>query len=286
MLRSPYKIDELLKITEFFSMFECIRPGGYNFSGETHDFWECVYVADGKVSVTADERIYNMEKGDFIFHKPLELHKLNVDDDKFAHLFIFSFSLSGDLSSFFENKVFTLNDRQVNIITSTIEFIREKTHLFPEKTENDTNPLPLLSKTSTNLFIVANYIYTLFLSLCEGFNVAEETDNENTKIFKTAVNFMNENLHLPLTIKNIAEKCCISATGLKKIFMEYSGLGVHKYFLKLKLSRATSLISEGKNINLISETLGFSSQAYFSCAFKREMGCTPSEYKNTNIYSK
>ena len=99
----PFKIEEILKITEFYSMFECNRPGGYNFSGETHDFWECVYVIDGNVCVTADDRVYNMKTGDFIFHKPLELHKLYVDKEKFAKLFIFSFSLSGILSSFFEN---------------------------------------------------------------------------------------------------------------------------------------------------------------------------------------
>ena len=282
MLRLPYKIDEILKINEFFSLFECIRPGGYNFTGETHDFWECVYVIDGKVCVTADERVYNMEKGDFIFHKPLELHKLNVDEDKFAHLFIFSFSMSGILSKFFENKVFSLDEKQIKIILTLINFIRKKTHLFPKENGSDINPLPLLSTSNTNLFIAVNYLYTLFLSLSEGFNVAEETDNENAKIFKTAVKFMNENIHLPLTIKDIAEKCCISATGLKKIFIEYSGLGIHKYFLKLKLNRATTLISEEKNINVISEMLGFSSQAYFSYAFKREMGCTPSEYKNIN----
>lgn len=282
MTLTPFKIDEILKITEFYSMFECNRPGGYDFSGETHDFWECVYVTEGKVCVTADDRIYNLKTGDLIFHKPLELHKLYVNEEEFAKLFIFSFSLSGALSVFFENKVFALNRCQKEIISLLIDFVREKSSILPSKTAEDSNPLPILAEDNTNLFIIVNQIYQLFLSICESYNETQETDNDATKIFKIAVNYMSENTHLSLTIKDIAEKCCISSTGLKKIFMEYAGLGVHKYFLKLKLSRATSLLASGKSINNVSEILGFSSQAYFSAAFKRETGYTPSEYKAIN----
>ena len=127
--------------------------------------------------------------------------------------------------------------------------------------------------------MLRNYIYTLFLSIRDSFSVAHETDEESAKLFKNAVNYMNENLHLPLKIRDIAEKCCISSTGLKKIFMDYAGLGVHKYFLRLKVNRAITLLANGNSVSDTSESLGFSSQAYFSAAFKRETGILPSEVK-------
>ena len=274
-----YKINEIINIPEFFTVFECERQSGYSFSGETHDFWECVYVKHGKVCVSADDRVYNMETGDIIFHKPLEMHKYHVESDECAKLLIFSFSFSGRLTSFFENKVFSLNKNQKNHISSFIDFIHEKSGPAPNNPNEDFNTLSVLQSSATHMFMIRNYIYTLFLSICDSFNVAAETDDESAKIFKNAVNYMNENLHLPLKIKDIAEKCCISGTGLKKIFMDYAGLGVHKYFLKLKINKATTLLSNGKSVNDTSESLGFSSQAYFSAAFKRETGLSPSEIK-------
>ncbi len=281
MAHKAYEIEEILKITAFYSMFECVRPGDYSFKGETHDFWECVYVMDGKVCLAADDRVYHMKTGDFIFHKPLELHKYHVDKNDFAKLFIFSFSLSGDLASFFENKVLTLSQMQRDIIFSLIDFFRSKTNSSSDSPPKD-HLLPVLAESKSNMFIAVNYVYRLFLSISESFNESAETDNEKTKIFKTAVNYMSDNIHLMLTIDDIAEKCCVSSSGLKKIFMLYTGLGVHKYFLRLKLNRATALLAGGKSINAISEALGFSSQAYFSAAFKREFGYSPSKYTSIN----
>lgn len=279
MAFKAHKINEIMNITEFFTMFECSRAGGYSFSGETHDFWECVYVMEGKVCVSADDRVYNMETGDIIFHKPLEMHKYYVDKNDYAELFIFSFSFSGSHVSFFENKVFSLNKGQKELLSSLLDFIREKSSNSPRSTSEDFNTLCVLKKSDTHMLMTRNFVYGLFLSICDSFNIASETDTESAKIFKTAVNYMNENMHLSLTIKDIAEKSCISATGLKKIFMEYAGLGVHKYFLKLKINRAITLLSSGLSVNDTSEKLGFSSQAYFSAAFKRETGLLPSNIK-------
>ena len=54
-----------------YSLFETHYNGRYVFPGETHNFWECLYVQKGEVCVSADERVYNLTDGEIIFHKPL-----------------------------------------------------------------------------------------------------------------------------------------------------------------------------------------------------------------------
>jgi len=91
----PYSVNEQIKITHLYSLFKGVRGKEYSFEGETHPFWECVYVVDGSICASADDKVYNMSAGELIFHKPLELHKLSVTCNKPATIFIFSFSAEG-----------------------------------------------------------------------------------------------------------------------------------------------------------------------------------------------
>lgn len=49
--------------------------------------------------------------------------------------------------------------------------------------------------------------------------------------------YMNDNIDSSPTVKQIAEKCCVSATSLQKIFMEYAGevlfsyLSIYRFFI-------------------------------------------------------
>lgn len=259
-------------------MFQCKRAGGYAFKGETHDFWECLYVKKGRVCVSGDERVYNMNEGEIIFHKPLELHKYYVEDNDFAELFIFSFSLDGALAEFFEHKCFKLNEKQEHMMKEILEFIDSENLLYPETT-GDTKTLKNLSKSNVHMQMIANYVCNFFLSICDGFNVVTETQTEEYVIFGKAVKYMQDNINTTVTVREIAEYCCISETGLKKIFAQISGFGVHKYFLQLKINKANRMLEEGCSVTECAEKLGFSSQAYFSEAFKRERGVSPGGYK-------
>lgn len=232
---------------------------------------------DGKVRIIADERIYDMLPGEMIFHKPMELHKYHVAKDSFADLFIFSFSADGNLTDFFRNKVFELNREQKEIFDNLTDFIKSKSNAQAEN--DDENTIKFLESVKNSPVVMqtlATYLYSLMLSICNSNEVSMELDTENARIFKQAVSYMTHSLHRSVTINHIAEHCCISPTGLKKIFVKYTGLGVHKYFLKMKINRATRMLKEGHSVNEVAEQLGFSGQAYFSAAYKRETGVSPS----------
>ena len=274
-----YSVKNCIQINGFYSMFECRREPGYAFRGETHDFWECVYVKSGKICVTADDRVYNMKKGEIIFHKPMELHKYHVEGNEASDLFIFSYSSEGNLNDYFKNKVFELNYDQMQILENMFEFLNTLDFNLPEI--YTCALLEVLKQTPVYMQTVSTYIYSLFLSIYGSNQVSTEIDSESAILLKKAVNFMKSNVHTALKISDIAEHCCISATGLKNIFLQYSGLGVHKYFLKLKISLATRLLEKGASVNETAERLGFSGQAYFSAAYKRETGISPSEAHKT-----
>ena len=101
-----------------------------------------------------------------------------------------------------------------------------------------------------------------------------------SKTFKKAVHYMNKNVYKNLTVTDIAKYCTSSSSTIKRIFDKYAGIPVHQYFLKLKMQKATMLLKNGASVSNTAEILNFCSQAYFSKAYKREMGFSPSELKH------
>lgn len=110
-----YPIKEQIRITDMYSLFVVHYDCGYAFPGESHNFWECVYIIKGEACISGNERVYNLAQGSIIFHKPLELHKFIVNGKDGADMLIFSFTAEGPLTAYLEEKVFMLSDFQKSI---------------------------------------------------------------------------------------------------------------------------------------------------------------------------
>ena len=163
MVWIAHPVTRQIQLTAFYSLFEVHYEKGYEFPGESHNFWECLYVADGEVCVSGDERVYNLARGSIIFHKPLELHKFIVTGEKGADLFIFSFAAEGPLTAWLGEKVFALTDSQQKLLLDLYAFARQsagnadsyRRYLEPF------GRLPAYSQTA------ASYLELLMLSLAE-----------------------------------------------------------------------------------------------------------------------
>ena len=62
----------------------------FAFDGETHDFWEMVYIDKGKVLVKSEENEIVLAQGDVIFHKPNEFHAIKAYESA-PNFFVISF---------------------------------------------------------------------------------------------------------------------------------------------------------------------------------------------------
>ena len=76
----------------------------------------------------------------------------------------------------------------------------------------------------------------------------------------------------------LAEVLGVSLSKLKRVFSQYSLIGVHEYFLGLRVSYAKQLLSQGESVTRVSELAGFNNQNYFSSSFKRVTGISPKDY--------
>ena len=120
----------------------------------------------------------------------------------------------------------------------------------------------------------------LFLMIYKHFYESNIEDSYDEIIRKKAIKYMHTHISEQPSVTAIAEHCQVSISKLKRIFCEKYNIGVHQYFINLKICRAIQLLRDGLNVSQITDFLGYSSQPYFSTCFKRETGLTPSEYKS------
>ena len=278
-------------MTALYSLFEVHYDNGYEFQGESHNFWECLYVLRGEVCVSGDERVYNLTQGAIIFHRPLELHKFIVTGKEGASLFIFSFAAEGPLTASLSRKVFTLSSSQQELLLGLLDFIRRKAEIrqgdpLPDTSLQNADSryrryLEPIDRLPTYSQTVASCLQLLMLSLAEAGAVSSASSAPDAVLFSRAVSFLNSNIHRQPSVLEISRFCGVSEAGLKRLFDKYAGIGVHKYLLKLKIKAAAELLQSGETVSRTAEALGFNSQSYFSRAFKRETGMAPSTLRAT-----
>ena len=128
---------------------------------------------------------------------------------------------------------------------------------------------------------VSNRLEAFLLSVLENEenNIKREDTSGDSYIYKKIITILAENVYSKTTLNDVARMCNISKTQLKRIFAAKSHIGIHKYFIKLKVAEAIKLLSNGMSVGDTAEKLEFSSSNYFSTVFKKETGISPLEYK-------
>ena len=273
-----FPVKEQIHISDIYSLFQIHYDKGYEFAGETHNFWECLYIMDGEICVSADERVYNLKAGEVIFHKPLELHKFLVTSGEGADVLIFSFSAEGPLVGWLRDKVFSVSEAQEALIAAMLNYVRSQKMADVQPRKEYRYLLPY-EHIPGYMQMIVTYLYQLFLTLADEGTISTVSSAPDALIFGKAIGYLNSHLNRQPTIAEIARFCNVSEASLKRTFDKYAGMGVHKYLLKLKIKAAMELLQDGEGVTSVAEKVGFGSQSYFSKAFKRETGQNPTEFK-------
>lgn len=115
----------------------------------------------------------------------------------------------------------------------------------------------------------------------------EGTSNEIKDIrslyVKKIQQFTNDNLHLDVSLRVLADHVNLHPTHLSKIYKIETGEGISDYVSRLRMERAChKLKTTSKKVYEISTDIGYMDPAYFIKVFKRQFGVTPQEYRDGN----
>lgn len=82
------------------------------------------------------------------------------------------------------------------------------------------------------------------------------------------------------TLKELADLCGVSQGHLARAFKVATGWKIHQYIVEERLKTAKTMLAQRQfTCKEVSERLGFKSPAYFSTAFRRMTGKTPTDFR-------
>ncbi len=230
----------------------------YEFAGETHPFYELVYVLSGSVGVTAGDEIYLLQAGQMLLHPPDEFHRIWSECDSEPHVLNLSFYASS--MPFCRGRVLCPQSGEGRRLAEMCEQIARGL-------QNEDRAL--LNEQRAKL-----EVWLLRVMGRGGTDVAP-SDSSTALRYAEIVGLLREHLREPLTAQDVARMSNMSLSNLKKIFARYAGMGVIGYFTEMKMRHAVILLRGGMRVGETAAALGYTDQNYFSTVFHRVMGMPP-----------
>lgn len=282
--------DKVLNVEKIITIFYMELSKSFHYDGESHDFWEMVYIDKGEMVCTADHRRYILKNGEMTFHKPGEFHNLSGNNDVAPNVSIITFECKSRAMKHFEGKIFKLNSEEKTLLSTLFS-----EGLSAYELEDKRNPLlQRLKKITPSPFgssqMTKNLLEIFLIKLYRNTDVVTQKMRESYLIdgidipynVKEIIDFLKNNLYGKLTVLDVAKHLGKSESSIKMLFSQYRNGGIIKYYNSLKIKEARRLIREGKlNMTQIADLLGFDNPQYFSKCFKMFTNMTPSEYKRS-----
>lgn len=254
--------SKLLYIT--YSKFE----EDWNSLKHFHPFSEMFYVIGGKGRFTVESDTFDVKKNDLIIVNPNIYHHEDSDkDDPLEYVVLgaseVTFDLDGKESSFVYQNFDKIDDIQYYIgkLLSESEVKREGYQ-------------PVCQK-----------LFELFLLLVIREMKISLSSNPIQHIIKREIriicHYIDKNYADNITLDSLAEYMKMNKYYMAHEFKKNMNISPINYLIERRIKECKSLLeTTSLSISEISETVGFSSQSYFSQMFKRNTGMTPKEYRD------
>ncbi len=280
------KPESIVNVTRIVTVHYYEFDKSFVFGGESHDFWEMVYVDKGRILVRSGDEELVLGQGEIIFHAPDEFHSVRALDSS-PNFFVISFECDSAVMQSFVKLRATLS-RELRPFISSIISEAERTYVIPK---NDTELCGLVKKESADLGgeqLVKTYLEQLLIMLLRSVTVKSNAsffpskESLENHIVKSVKEYIEEHAHEVLRLEDICTKFGYGKTYLCRLFREQTGNTIGKYAIERKIHLAKAMIREReKNFSEIAEELSFDNQQYFARVFKRTTGMSPTEFKNS-----
>ena len=282
-------------VTGVYTLFYMEISKDFSYGGESHDFWELVYIDKGETLCTAGQKRFVLKSGELTFHRPGEYHNLSGDGRADSNISILTFDAVSLDGSFYEGRIFRLDNEERALLSMLFE---EGLSALKKEEENDPLVHTMLVREGAPFgygHMIKNLLEIFLIKLRRNKDNLTKDSRRRYKVdgvnvpewIKELVDHLGERVKGSVKISELCSRFGVSESFLKKEFSRYYGGGVINYFHKMKAQEAKRLIREGKkNFSEIADALGFDNSQYFTRFFKQMTKMTPTEYRKSIISRK
>lgn len=252
-----------------------------------HDCYEIILVRNGSFVVTIDKTDIRLNCGDMAIIPPGVLHSTASTNGEYDVL-VFGYTenliYTPDIS--FNNIKYILpvkrsSDPEDYIARCADDDARQMTDMLLRAYEAYT------SDSTTKDLLIRAEILRLHAKIYERLPGKRTFDNAGLKYLADAELYISEHISEDISPYDIAHKLHLSYSHFSRVIRECLGISVSDLIAGMKISKAEQLILTSPNTSIteIALTLGYGSSGYFTRIFKKERGCTPTEFKRMYVES-
>ena len=285
------QLQSIVNVSRIVTVHEFEYDRNFVFLGEKHDFWEMVYVDKGCVRIKRDEEEITLSQGGIVFHEPNEFHSIRAEDS--APNFVVITFVCNSPSMMYLKKYTTSISKTLRGFVSAIMAEAENVYGVAKNTPNLKKLNKKPNATIGGEQMIKTYLEQLLILLIRGItergdsNIFPSKESMESHLVTATKNYIENHLEEEIRINEICHSIGYSKSYLSRLFREQTGNTIAHYAVGRKIKAAKQLIREGDmNFAEISDRLAFDNPQYFSSVFKRYMGMTPTEFKDSLSYKK
>ncbi|HIU58459.1 MAG TPA: helix-turn-helix transcriptional regulator [Candidatus Scatosoma pullistercoris] len=281
-----HRIANLLNIQKIVTIHYQELSRNYASREESHDFWEIIYADKENLSIVLDEERVPLSQGEMIFIKPNQKHFVE-SGKKEPNIFIVSFECRSESMGFFCDKKFPVPENYRYLLQNIMSEATE-TFVIPDF-DPDLKKLEL--RENPNLGgeqVIKNSLELLLVYLlrsASGQNSPQEffisKISSSSDLQDEIVRILSSRLYDRFELDDLCSQLHYGKTYLCTFFREKTGMSIYRTYLRLKTDESKKLIRLKYSFSEIAEKLCFDSLSHFNYVFKKYVGMTPGEYKES-----
>ncbi|MGN0376660.1 MAG: response regulator [Suilimivivens sp.] len=186
--------------------------------------------------------------------------------------------------SFFDWMVENNPDSLMEIRVKILEFTLWAEHIAYEKGgmtyqfRSRQNYLPAIMGTE-DLNELWEWFMEKIMDACQ--NIQGKREEKSKSIIEMSKEYIKNNFNRDISLDEVSRVANISPYYFSKIFKEGTGKNFIEYLTNIRIEKAKELLSTTEySMREICTMCGYSDPNYFSRSFKKNVGVTPTEYKN------
>ena len=250
--------------------------GDWHSSLHTHYCSELFYVTDGQGQFQIEDQIYPVSAHDLVIVNP------NVEHTEMSHnAHPLAYIVIGieDVELVSSEDEEDVHFRIINLkeIKDIVRFYFD--HILEEISRNTPDSEIICRNLMENLVIL--------LSRQENFAITlTPIQKKSTRLCIAVRQYIDNHFKENLSLEILAEITHVSKYHMVHVFTEEYGISPINYLISKRIEEGKQLLQRTDySLALIGRTLGFSSPSYFSQAFKKQVHCTPMEYRKKSRLS-
>lgn len=236
-----------------------------------HNEYELYYMLDGETTYFIEDRIYSVEKGNFVFIPRGVPHRTDSLDGRYNERLLLNFG-----EEMINEKTRPLLARlgENNLLHIPEQHLPELEQLFL-KIESEYR-----QQAPGQEALLEVYIHELLILLCRYQSPPEDTVRKADQLIYDVSEYIRSNYGQDITLSSLSRLFWVNESHLSRKFKSVTGIGLNQYIAYVRISNAEKMLRETQlSVTEIAGKCGFNDSGYFAAVFKKINGGTPLSYR-------